>query len=71
MPPPYREENRSDLPCAGRVEDYTTPFLVVAGVLCYIILLALWILIGFPATLVGAFLADRIITRYQSNLPSG
>lgn len=64
MPASNRYEDRLDLPCAGHVENYTIPFLIVAGVLCYIGLLTLWIMVGLPATLVGAYLADRMVTRH-------
>ena len=33
---------RAPLPGAGYLEDYTVPFLVAAGVLCFVTLFAIW-----------------------------
>ena len=58
----HRESHeRAPLPGAGYVEDYTTPFLVVAGVLCFLFLFALWAAWGLGAPLVFGFLADRLM----------
>ena len=53
--------DRPPLPNAGYVEDFTVPFLVAAGVLCFVVLFALWSVAGLPAMLILAFLADRVI----------
>ena len=63
MPPPRPYEDRPQLPGAGRVEDYTTPFLIVAGMLCYVALFTLWAMCGLPVALVSAVLVDRVIPR--------
>ena len=57
------EDTRPPLPGAGYVENYTTPFLVVSAVLCYIALLALWIAFGLPAALIAALVADRVLPK--------
>lgn len=54
-------DERPPLPGAGYMEDYTLPFLVVAGVLCYIVLFALWAVFGFPFTATVALLTDRLL----------
>ncbi len=53
--------SRPPLPGEGYMEDYTTPFLVVAGVLCYVVLFTLWVLFGLPFTATLAFLTDRFL----------
>ena len=63
MQPPNRHQDRPPFPGTGHVENYTTPFLIVAGVLCYIALLTLWIVFGLPLVLIGADFADRVIAR--------
>ena len=52
---------RPPLPGAGYMEDYTMPFLVTAGVLCFLGLFAIWALFGLPGALIAAFLANRAI----------
>jgi len=54
---------RPPLPCAGYMENYTVPFLVVSAVLCYLLLLILWVIFGLPFTLIAAFIVDRFIPR--------
>ncbi len=56
-------DERPPLPGAGYVEDYTVPFLCVAGVLCFLALFAIWAMWGLPAALIAAVLADRGIAR--------
>jgi hypothetical protein len=51
-------EDRPPLPGAGRMENYTGPFLVVAGVLCFVMLFALWAAWGLPAVLALAALVN-------------
>ena len=63
MPPPRPFEDRPPLPGAGHVEDYTTPFLVVTGLLCYIGLVVLWALFGLPLVVIGTLLATRATRR--------
>ncbi len=63
MPLPRPIEHDSHRPGARQVENYTTPFLIVSGVLCYVGLLVLWAVFGLPATLFSAYLADRLISR--------
>ena len=53
-------DDRPPLPGAGYLEDYTTPFLIVAGMLCFVALFALWAVFGLPFTVVLAFFADRL-----------
>ena len=56
-----RESNqRPPLPGAGYLEDYTGPFLVVAGMLCFVALFAIWAVFGLPFTIVVAILTDRV-----------
>ena len=61
----YRRESeeRPPLPGAGYLEDYTVPFLVVAGVLCFLALFAIWAAWGLPGAIILAVLADRAIPR--------
>lgn len=56
-------DQRPPLPGAGYLENYTTPFLVVAGVLCFVALFAVWAVFGMPFTVVLALLADRFLLR--------
>jgi len=51
------------MPGAGRVEDYTVPFLVAAGVLCFVALFAIWAVWGLPVVLVLAFLANKALPK--------
>ena len=55
--------DRPPLPNAGYVEDFTVPFLVVAGVLLFVALFAIWAVSGLATALIVAFLTDRIILR--------
>ncbi|MDJ0630945.1 MAG: hypothetical protein QNJ44_21990 [Rhodobacter sp.] len=61
----YRREHyeRPPLPGAGYLEDYTDAFLVVAGVLCFVGLFALWAVFGLPFVVIVSVLADRLIVR--------
>jgi hypothetical protein len=59
----HEQEDRAPLPGAGYLEDYTGPFLVVAGVLCFIVLFALWAAWGLPVVIVLSVLADRLLLR--------
>jgi len=54
-------EDRPPLPGAGYVEDYTLPFLVAAGVLCFILLFAIWAAWGIVPVLAFSILAERLI----------
>ncbi len=47
----------------GYVEDYTTPFLVTAGVLCFVALYAIWSLLGYPVAVGSALLTERFLLR--------
>lgn len=53
-------DQRPPLPGAGYLEDYTGPFLVVAAVLCFVALFAIWAAFGLPFTVVVAVLTDRV-----------
>ena len=52
-------EDRPPLPGAGAMEDYTGPFLVTAGVLCFLMLVAIWAIWGLPAVLVLAVFSEQ------------
>lgn len=52
-------ENRAEQHSLGRVEDYTTPFLITAGALLFVVLFALWAFYGLLATIFIAWLVDR------------
>ncbi len=56
-------EDRPPLPGAGYMEDYTVPFLVMAGVLCFILLFVIWAAFGFAAAVGLAYLTDRFLLR--------
>ena len=57
---------RPDLPGHLQpVEDYTTPFLIVFGVLVWIALVATWAGFGMLGAIAGAFLADRAIHSFS------
>lgn len=57
-------DNRPNLPGHGQpVEDYTVPFLIVAGVLCWIALVVIWALWGLLGATISAVAADKIIGR--------
>lgn len=45
------------------MEDYTTAFLVVAGVLCFLALFIIWATWGYPIALLTAFFANRAMPR--------
>ena len=45
------------------MEDYTTPFLIVAGILCWMGLVVMWVLFGILGATLSAVAADRIIPR--------
>ena len=53
-------DQRPPLPGAGYLEDYTGAFLVVAGMLCFVALFAIWAVFGLPFTIVVAILTDRV-----------
>ncbi|MDF0599935.1 hypothetical protein P1J78_04250 [Psychromarinibacter sp. C21-152] len=59
-------DGRPPLPGAGLMEDYTMPFLVVAGVLCFLVLLVLWAWLGLPAVIILAAVADWMLRRKQT-----
>ncbi len=46
-------------PGVTAVENYTVPFLVTAGVLCFVILFYLWAYYGMLATILLAWAVDR------------
>ncbi|PRX35116.1 hypothetical protein SAMN05216257_102409 [Meinhardsimonia xiamenensis] len=52
-----------DLPGAGRVEDYTLPFLVTAGFVIFMSLCVLWALWGLPAPILAGLAADLLLPR--------
>lgn len=55
-------DNRPNLPGHGQpVEDFTVPFLIVSGVLCWIGLVVIWAIWGMVGAVLGAFAADRMI----------
>jgi hypothetical protein len=55
---------RPNLPGHGQpVEDYTVPFLIVAGVLCWIVLVVIWAIWGILGATISAVAADKIMTR--------
>ena len=54
---------RPDLPGSGHMENYTLPFLVSAGVLCFVGLVVLWAVAGLPVVILCTVLADRILRR--------
>ena len=56
-------DDRPPLPGAGYLEDYTLPFLCVAGVLCFVALFAVWAVFGLPFTIVLALLTERFFLR--------
>lgn len=58
-----KEDTRPPLPGAGTMENYTTPFLVVFGVILFVILLGVKATYGLPAALLLAIVSDRIIGR--------
>lgn len=53
-------QERAPLPGSGYLEDYTAPFLVTAGVLCFMALITLWALFGLPFVLFAALAVDRV-----------
>ncbi len=52
----------------GRVEDYTTPFLVSVFVLIFIALFALWAWAGFVWVLFSGWVATRGLTRAEDRV---
>ena len=46
--------------------NYTNAFLVSAGVLCMMLLMAIWAIWGFLAALATGYATDRVITRRSS-----
>jgi len=58
-----RRSERPPLPGAGYLEDYTGAFLVSAGVLCFVLLFAIWAAWGFGVALILAFLVERFLLR--------
>lgn len=56
-------DGRTSLPGAGYMEDYTMPFLVVAGVLLFMALVLIWSYLGLPAVIILAALADWLLPR--------
>lgn len=60
---PHMPPERPPQPLAGRVENYTVPFLWAAGVLCFAILFVLWALWGMAVAVGSAVLADRVLPR--------
>ncbi len=56
-------DQRHQLPGHGTMEDYTTPFLIVAGILCWMGLVVMWVLFGILGATLSAVAADRIIPR--------
>ena len=58
------DNDRRNLPGHGQpVEDFTVPFLVVSGVLCWIALVFIWAIWGLVGAFLSAFAADRVIPR--------
>ncbi len=56
-------DGRRPLPGDGHLEDYTLPFLIVAGILCFVALFFVWALGGLPLAMICAVLADWLIPR--------
>lgn len=56
-------DGRPPLPSEGHVDDYTLPFLIVAGILCFIGLVLIRTIGGMPGALICAVLAERAIRR--------
>ncbi len=54
-------DERHQLPGHGSMEDYTMPFLIVAGVLCWIALVVIWVIFGIVGAAISAFAVDRVI----------
>ncbi len=54
-------EDRPPLPGDGYLEDYTIPFLVMAGILTFILLFVIWAAWGFAAAVGLSVLADRFL----------
>ena len=50
---------------AGRVEDFTVPFLWMAGVVVFIGLFTLWAIFGFLMPLAGALVLRGLIDLLQ------
>jgi len=57
------DNTRPPLPGAGYVEDFTTPFLVVTGVLTFFILCTIWAVAGWPMAVLTAFAVDRLLCK--------
>jgi hypothetical protein len=59
-------KDRQDHP--GRVEDYTTPFLVSFFVLVFIALFAIWVWAGLVWVLFCAWVATRGLARAEARI---
>ena len=47
----------------GYVENYTGPFLVTAGVICFVALYAIWSVLEYPIAIASALLTERYLLR--------
>lgn len=54
---------RPPLPMAGYMENYTNAFLVTAGALTFMSLVAIWAIFGLPFAVTLAFLIERFFLR--------
>ena len=64
MQRPRESFERTPLPGHGRqVEDFTVPFLWVAGALTFMALVAISVVWSLPAALIIAVAVDRVIPR--------
>ena len=59
-------DHRPNLPGHGTMEDYTTPFLVVFGVILWIGLVVIWGLYELLGAVLSAYLIERSLVRIQS-----
>lgn len=54
----------------GRVENYTIPCLIMAGVNLFWVLLLIWAHFGFLAVMFLCYVLDRLISRLGTRLSS-
>ena len=59
----HERSQRHPLPNAGRVEDFTAPFLWTAGLLLFVVLFAIWAAYGMGTVLIVSALADVLLKR--------
>ncbi|WP_172295964.1 hypothetical protein [Pseudoruegeria sp. HB172150] len=63
MPANRHSDTRPPLPGNGILPDYSLPFFVTSGVLCFFALVALWAAYGMPLVLIAATAADWLLRR--------